>query len=258
MSTLPAPRDEEDALILEDVDLADDTQLRRVAAEVETLVGGKHRGLRVSPLTMDQWETVLGRLPGWLRRGQQHHIHVLPDRREPQHLLVSPVAVQGLNQGSRVIYHEVVSSLVRAIPTPLKPGAVRKGLNEILIEACGQRIGVDLFSRTYPQEAAFVRALLSVLVHEFGHSELDWALVLRRNPERCLLALRKTEFCRYWIAYAKKDQGLEQTLRAAGNRRRHALTDGLQAEDFAPASPLGRAAINAARAYTSQNGRAAA
>jgi hypothetical protein len=258
VSTPPAQqhhRDEEQALILEDVDLADDTELRRIAAEVESLVAGKTRGLRVSPLSMEQWETVIGRLPAWLRRGQQHHLHVLPDRREPQHLLVSPVAVQGLNQASRVIYHEVVSSLVRAIPTPLKPNTIRKGLNEILIEACGRKLGVDLFARTYPAEAEFVRTLLKILARDFGHSELDWALVLRRNPDRCLLALRKTEFCRYWLHYAKQDPSTEAALRAAGNKKRHALTDLICAEEFTPSSPLGRLTLQAALTYLNSDTR---
>ena len=254
----PGPHDDEDtALILEDVDLADDSELRRVAATVESLVAGKTRGLRVSPLSVEQWDTVIGRLPAWLRKGQHLHLHVISDRREPQHLLVSPTAVQGLNEGSRVIYHEVVSSLVRAIPTPLPQGTLRRGVNEILIEAAGQRIGVDLFARTYPAEAEFARILLRVLVREFGHTELDWALVLRRNPERCLLALRRSKFCRYWMAYAKKDPVTLRALTEAASPKSRVLTDSIVAEGFTPAAPLGRLTVQAALGYLNSDQAAA-
>jgi hypothetical protein len=108
---------------------------------------------------------------------------------------------------------------------------------------------VDLFARTYPLEAALVRALLRVLVADHGHSELDWALLLRRNPDRFMLALRKANFCRYWLAYAKKDPEIEALLRAAGNLKRHVLTTAIREESFSPDTPLGRLTVKASMAY---------
>jgi hypothetical protein len=246
------------ALLIEDIDLADDSELLRVRGLIEGLAlpkdSGVRRGLQVSVLSDDQWETVFSSpgVPSYLRGGQQDHIHIWPHDKDPQHLLVSPSGVQGINERDRRIYQEVISAMVRAIPTALK-GVLRRGVNEIVIEACGRRIGTGPFARTYPEDAEFVRALVCVLVREFGWAELDWALELRRNPDRALLALRQTTFCRWWLAAAKTNQELAKHLIKAGNHRRVALTDLLQDAGFALENPFGKLTSQALVAYLNES-----
>lgn len=252
MSLLPATRhtgsDDEGDFIIEDVDLTDDTELLRMADVVEDLMGGTAR-LRVTPLSSSQWETVINALPAWMRKGQEKHIHVLPDRRERQHLLVSPDAVQGINGASRLIYHSIVSAMIRAVPSELPAGALRRGVNELMIEAAGERLQMPLAARTYPAEARFVRALLQVLVAEYGFDETEWALVLRHSPQRFLLALRKSQFGAAWLSAAMADPVISETLKGAGNRKRVLLCEQLHNEAFLPDSPLGRLTTEAALAH---------
>jgi len=190
--------DFDDLLVIEDIDIGDEAELRQVIAEVEALVGAPGKGLRVSVLTAEQWETVLQRrLPRQLRRGAEHHFHVLSDPVDPQHLLISPSAVRGINEGSQHIYQEVVYTALRCIPTNLSR-PLRKGLDDLLAEECGRRIGVELFVRTYPRESELVRGILSVLTVDFDYQLLDWGILLRKNPERVLKAFTKTKFAQRW------------------------------------------------------------
>jgi hypothetical protein len=242
-----SPQQPSDFLLQDDLDLLDETELRRLVSEVDAFAGNG-KGLRVSALTFEQWQTLLmRRLPPSMRRGQHDYIYVLPDRNDPQHLLFSPGAVQGINEGSRPMQHAVISAAVRAIPTPLK-GPLRKGINEIVLEACGERLGMELFGRTYPQESQFVRALLRILVAEYGYRESEWALEMRRNPERCLFALRKTKFAPTWASYIRQDPALAEELKAAPNKRKY-LTDKLLDPGFSLTSPFGKLTAAAAVAY---------
>jgi hypothetical protein len=215
MAQIKTPQEIEDFLVVEELDLGDESELRRVVAEVEALVDAPGRGLRVSVLTAEQWKTVIVRfLSPSLRRGAERYVHALRDPGDPRHLLVSPSAVRGINEGARTMYQEVVFALLRALPSEVA-GPLRRGLDDIIAEACAERIGVELFARNYPRESDVVRCLLDLLVSEFGYSESEWALELRRNSKRVLMALRKTPlFAPLWT------QGREAGLFAAKEPKR--------------------------------------
>ena len=191
--------DFDDLLVIEDLDIGDETELRQVVAEVEGLIGSPNgRGIRVSVLTIEQWKTVVKRMmPRSLRRGSELYVHLLRDPRDPQHLLVSPSAVNGINESSRQMYQELVYTVLRCMPTDLSR-SLRKGLDDILAKACSKRIEIELYTRNYPSEADLVRSILETLSTEFGHDSLDWAIVLRRNPDRVFMALEKSQFVPFW------------------------------------------------------------
>lgn len=203
-----APEDVDDLLVIDDVDVGDESELRQVIAEIESLVGVPGRGLRVSVLTTEQWKTVIKRMvPRTLRRGAELYYFMLRDPRDPQHLLVSPSAVRGINEDSRQMYQELVYTTLRCIPTDLT-NSLRKGVDDLLAEECGRRIGVDLYVRTFPRQSELVRCLLGVLAADFGHEVLDWTIVFRRTPQRVFLALGKSNFIPYWQEWLKeKDFG---------------------------------------------------
>jgi hypothetical protein len=71
----------DDFLIIEDLDVIDETQIRKVIAEVEALASAEKTGLRVSVLTSEQWQTVVQRmLPKSVRRGAELYIHMPGNR----------------------------------------------------------------------------------------------------------------------------------------------------------------------------------
>jgi hypothetical protein len=195
---------EEDLLILEDLDLGDETELRGVVAEIEGMISFPGRGLRVSILTAEQWQTVLRKLlPGPKQRSIGRHIHTIRDPKDPQHLLVSPSAVQGINSNDRYMYQDLVFAVLRAIPCDLS-GPLRRGLDDILAEAASKRIGTSLYCRNYPRERSMVQSILMVLTSVFSYTQLDWALEMRRSPERVFRALSKTPFLAHWQASIKE------------------------------------------------------
>lgn len=178
-----------------------------MVAEVESMVSSPGRGLRVSVLTSEQWKTVVHRLvPAGMRSRVEHHIHTLRDPRDPQHLLVSPSAVQGVNEGSRFMYQTVVYAILRCLPTTL-PEPLRHGVDDLLAEEAGRRLGLELFCRNYPKERSLALALASILSRQFGYEPLDWALELRRSPERVVLALGKSRFLPLWQKQVKIETG---------------------------------------------------
>lgn len=213
------PQDTDDLLIVEDLDLSDESELRRIVADIQAFLRSPGRGLRVSVLSAEQWQTVITRwLPTQQRRGAAYYVHHLRDPRDPQHLLVSPSGVRGINERVRPIYQEIIYAILRSIPTELS-GFLGKGLDDVVATLCGQKIGVDLYARVNPRAKSLVKALISVCVAEHGYGESDWALLMRSQPDRFFLALRKTRFCQYWIACALEDPALRPEIEEAQNKR---------------------------------------
>ncbi len=191
---------EDSLFILDDLDLADEAELRRIVAAVENLARPPGaRGLRVSVLTQEQWETVLQRrLPPAMKRGAAHfYMHVMRDAHESQHMLVSPSAVQGVNEGNHVMYQDVVYCALRCLATELSD-LMRRGIDDIIAQAAAKELGVGLYTRNYLRETEFVADLISVLSDQFGYSDLEWAIELRRRPRRALIAVTKTNFGAFW------------------------------------------------------------
>lgn len=211
---------DEDYFMLDDVDISDETELRRVEAEVLGLVGTPGKGLRLSVLSDEQWRTVLvSWLPPAKRKAAKLYMHVLRDPRDHQHLVVSPSCVQGINEHAVNIYEELIYGLLRCIPTNLEKGALLAGVDDIVARICGERLGVKLYARHAPFEADLVRGLSQVLVAEYAHTEQEWVLLLRRSPERFFLALRKTRFAGELLRLARHETVLAETFAASGNVR---------------------------------------
>jgi hypothetical protein len=208
--------DLEDFLVVEDLDLADETELRRVVASVESLLnssaGAGNIGLRVSVLTLDQWQTVLNRvLPESLKRGgADRFIHTFKDPKDKNHLLVSPSVVSGINEGSQAMYQELVYASLRSIPTNL-PKALRLGVDDVLASAISKDIRVKLYCNNNPFEMDLVKSILKSLSYQYGYKPLDWALIMRRRPDRFMLVLRKSNLLKSWVHLGEKE-GLEKNV----------------------------------------------
>lgn len=224
----------DDLLIIDDIDLADESEVRTIVSEVEAFIESKH-GIRLSILTAEQWLDALSRsLSPAMRRGAERHLHVLRDKNDPYHLLISPSAVAGINEGSRVIFAEVVYHVLRCAPTSLST-PLRRGLDDLLAQWIGERLGVDLFTRNFPEESELVMELLKVLASEFGYQPLDWARLLRRDPDKFFYALERSKFGRLWLLRARQEQ-LE--LPSDRQAARKALVSQLRSESLTASSAL--------------------
>lgn len=224
--------DEDDAFFLEDIDLADETELRRLIGLVDELLGVR-RGVRVSVLSAEQWQTAVERIvPAGLRRGLIPHLHVLRDPRDPDHLLVGPSALSGLNEHSRQITAEVAYAVIRAGQISLTP-LFDHGSADLLAAQLARRIELSFFTSNYPAEARLVRALISTLRAEYGFSENDWVILLRSKPERFFLALRRSQFMTFLLSCARARPQI-QALIAAAPRKRAALVALLRAPERDP------------------------
>jgi hypothetical protein len=198
---------EDDFLVVEDLDMGDESRLRELVAEIEKLLASPGKALRVSVLTSEQWKTVVARiLSRHLRSGMERHLYTLRDPKDPQHLLVSPSAIQGINEESPLIYQDLVYAVLRCVPTTLNE-TLRHGVDDALAEEISSRIGVEFFSRNYPEERELVSNMSAVLTHQFGYSPLEWKVELRRSPDKVLLALAKSAFAPFWSDYIKKSAG---------------------------------------------------
>jgi len=237
-------------VITDDVDLTDESELYGVIAEVEAFLQAG-RGVRVSILTGEQWLDALERsLSKAMRRGAERHRHVLVDRQDPHHLLVSPSAVAGVNDRNRVIYAELVFHVLRCIPTTLS-NPLRRGLDDILAQGVGERLGVNLFTRNFPDESELVASLLVVLAREFsqfGYQPEDWARLLRRDPDKFFYALERSKFAAFWVSRARQDPELAPLLAASG-KPRQALIALLRSEDLSSSAALLQLTTASAREY---------
>lgn len=205
--------DEEDdqLLVLENVNVADETELQRVVDIVQGVIGAERRA-RVSVLTEEQWRRALEqRYTPAQRRLAVKHLRVLHDSANPQHLLVSKAAVQGINDRVPLVYAEVVYLLVAASGVPLSP-LLSRGVDDILANLCSQRLGVPFFTNNAPHEQAFVAGLISCVQRQWGHEREEWALILKRDPEQFLLVVRKSQFASFWVSRAKRTRTLAPLL----------------------------------------------
>jgi hypothetical protein len=236
-----------DLLIIDDVDVTDKSEIRAVVAEVEAFLEAE-QGVRMSILTGEQWLDALSRsLSPGMRRGAERHIHILRDKGDPHHLLVSPSAVSGVNEGSRVIYAEVVYHVLRCIPTALSL-PLRRGLDDLLAQWLGERLGVNLFTRNFPEESEMVMALLEVLSRQFGYQPLDWGRLMRRDPDKFFYALERSRFAGQWVVRAKGDTEVAPLIEGT-DKKRPALVAALRAENLTSGSALVRLTREAAQAY---------
>lgn len=243
--------EDDDLQIFDDIDLADDTELRRVIYEVETFLQQK-KSLRISVLDVVQWEKALTRyLPRAARRRTERNVHILRDTADSHHLLISPSAVQGINERSQVIYAELIYHVLRCIPTSLSE-QLQRGVDGLFAELIGKRLQTPLGSRLFPEQINLVQGLVLIVHQEFGYKPLDWARLLRKDPDRFFLALRKSKFITAVLAAAKEDPIVSDEIEKAPNKRQ-TLIDLLRASDFRVSSPYGRLLQEQIRNYLSQS-----
>lgn len=218
-----------DFFLGEDIDLSDETVLREIEDVLEDIVGTR-RGVRVSVLSAEQWENAVERLvPARIRKGVLKHFHVLPDPRNQTHLLVGPATLAGLNERSRQMTAEVVYALLKA-GEPRLPTLLARGSADMLASSVAKAVGIPFFASNYPREAQLCRRLIGIQQEAHGEwSEQDWIQLLKTNPDRFCLALRRTRFAAYWLACAKRDPRLAGQFAGA---RRTALTDQLCSEEL--------------------------
>jgi len=182
----------DDLLIIEDLDVGDESELRRVVSTVEALVAVPGWNMQPVFLTTEQWKTLIQRgFSSTLRRGADLYINILSDPSNPQRLLISPSALRGINEKSMSSYQEVIYTTLRALPTELT-NPLRRGVDDLLAESVAQRLDVpEVFTRNAPRESSLIRKLTTILQRSHGYNQLDWTVVFRRNPERVFNALAK-------------------------------------------------------------------
>lgn len=235
--------DEEEMFFLEEIDLADETELRRLVSLVDEVLGYR-RGVRVSVLSAEQWQTALERvLSAKVRRSLMPHLHVLRDPRDPSHLLVGPSALSGINEHSRQITAEVVYAIIRADHSTLAP-LFDRGSADLLASIVAERIDLALFTSNYPAEARLCGILIDVLRAEFGFSLPEWVAVMRRNPDRFTLALRRSRFAAFWLERARAQQPIADAI-AGASRKRSALIGLLCAPEREVGDPIIRSCLEA-------------
>lgn len=214
-----------DFFLGEDIDLSDETVLRQLESVIEESVGSR-RGVRVSVLSAEQWQTAVERLvPARIRKGVLKHFHVLPDPRNASHLLVGPTTLAGLNERSHQMTAEVVYALLKA-GEPRLPVLLARGSADMLASDVAGRLDLPFFASNYPRETQLCRALIRVVQEGHGGEweAHDWLRILKTKPDRFCLALRRTRFAAYWLACAKRDERLSEDFAGA---RRTLLTDRL-------------------------------
>lgn len=225
MDAMTASDDGADFFLGEDIDLSDETVLRQLETVIEESVGSR-RGVRVSVLSAEQWQTAVERLvPARIRKGVLKHFHVLPDPRNGSHLLVGPVTLAGLNERSKQMTAEVVYALLKA-GDPRLPALLARGSADLIATDVAARLGVPFFASNYPRESQLCRALIRVVQEGHGGEwdAHDWLRVLKTKPNHFCLALRRTRFAAYWLACARRDERLAEEFSGA---RKTMLTDRL-------------------------------
>jgi hypothetical protein len=150
------------------------------------------------------------------------------------------------------MYQELVYWLLRCLPTPLPKGPLLAGVNDIVAGLCSEQVEVDFYTHHAPREAALVRALIEVLIRDFEHTESEWVLLLRRNPDRFFQALRKTKFCAYWMAVVKRDPEYAKIMSESTNKR-DALIEMLRDENLTANSSFLRLTERALVDYSSES-----
>ena len=239
---------DDDLLVTDEVDLMDDFELRQIIAGVERFLGTK-KGIRVSVLDPQQWDAqVTATLHASARRqGAGQYLHVLHDQRDPHHLYVSPTAVSAINKRSKEMYNIVVFAALRRFSSDL-PTMLRHGLDDLVAGWLAEELQIELYSGTYQDEQQIVLGLIRVLVHDFAHTERDWALLMRSDPERFFYALRKSHFCPLWLRTVRTNSALSAMLDEAPKKHK-ALTDMLMAESLTAEDPFAVLSLQALDAY---------
>jgi hypothetical protein len=236
--------DGDDLQIFDEVDLKDPNELRQVAADIQALLQ-QPTTVRMTILDAQQWEkALLQYLPKSMRRGADKNVYFLRDTaKDPHNLLCSPSAVRGVNERSPVIYTDLIFAMLRCLPTGL-PAPIRRGLDNVLAEACGRKLRVPI-QRMFPTESRLVQALIAVLAQEYGYKPIEWARLMRRDPEKFFLALRKSKFIGKLIPQLKDDVVLGENAVTTAHKRA-ALIALLRSEELRMNDPLVRLTLEAA------------
>lgn len=206
---------------MEEVDLADETILRRIVETVDGVIGVPAR-FPVNVLTAEQWHVAVTRLvPPRLRQGLMRHFHVLPDPRTPGQIFVGPSTLAGLNEQSRPITAEVVYAIIQSRLPDDVPPVIARGLADIIATETSVRLDVPFFTHNYAAESHFVALLIDVLRCDWGYDSSEWIREWVQQPKRCLLALRKGAFGAVWIEAIASNEACASIV--AGPRKRESL-----------------------------------
>lgn len=239
----------DDLQIFDEVDLKDPSELHQAAADIQTFLK-QPSSVRLTILDAQQWEKAVAQyVPKKMRRDfADKSAYFLRDtKRDAFNLLCSPSAVRGINERSPEIYTDFIFYLLRMLDSPLN-GPLRKGLDNLLAEACGRQMRVPVRGIN-ATEARLVKGLISILSKEYGYEPIEWARLMRKNPEKFFLALRKTKFVPLWLNKVKED-GVEGTLVDAANKR-SALIETLRNEELKMSDPFMRSTLEAVAEHLS-------
>lgn len=196
---------DDDFFLGEDIDLTDETALRSLEATVAEVVGDS-RGVRVTVLSAEQWDTAVSRLvAGALRSTALQRFHILPKPKAPGHLLVGPTTLQGLNEDQAPIVAEVVYALLKA-GKPLLPPMFCHGAADLLAEEVSQRVGISFYTHNYPREAQFCAELIKMLqcAHGAHFDQLQWLNLLMTSPTEFFQLVRRKPFGQLWMTRSRE------------------------------------------------------
>ena len=188
----------------ERIDLDDDLQLQELVDLVQELLD---LPIHVSLLTDEQWRRTLEQLASGNRNDRFLHLHVLPDPREGQshHLLVSRMAVRGINAGRGPEITQTVNALL-SISGPTLPPVIRSGLHDLLLGLVRQRSGLDFPTGLKPRDRQFVHRLVEVLALETSYTRMEWVREIKKQPDVLFRALRRSAFAAYWAKQVRASE----------------------------------------------------
>jgi hypothetical protein len=216
--TISLNEEDDQLTVIENLNTSDETALQRVVDVVNGIIGTEHRA-RVTVLTDEQWKAAIERseIPHDKRKAAYSYLHVLRNPNDPQILLVSRTAAQGINERIPSFYAEVVYLLVGANGEPLS-ALFTKGVNDLIAQTCSRHLGVDFFTNNHPLEANFVAGLISCLRRQWSHEEDDWALLLKRKPEKFFTFLERSQFIAFLASSSKRNAQLQPVLASKDHR----------------------------------------
>jgi hypothetical protein len=199
----------EDSYLFEERNPLDESRLHEIETELTALTGcAKADRVRVTVLGLEDFQRAVRRIvpKRMVERGLAAHIRVLHDPRDSHHIILGPSALAGLNEGHTNVVTDLVYHLLSATGKSSNQ-AFERGIADILAREIAQRLELDIFSDHYPQERAFVEAVVEAVK---GHDESIAEVVgaMKKNPRQFFQTMRESGFFSWWTEAIKSQDRL--------------------------------------------------
>jgi hypothetical protein len=199
-----------DAYLFEERNPLDETKLREIETELTALTGcTKADRVKITVLGLEDFQRAVRRIvpKRLIDRGLAAHVRVLHDPRDPHHVIIGPSALAGLNDGHANVVTDLLYHLIAATGKPSNQ-AFERGIADLLAREIADRLGLDVFSDHYPEERAFVEALLEASKPDLDDDLMDTVGVFKKNPKTVYNAIYDSSFYDWWANSVARDDAL--------------------------------------------------